>query len=121
MKIFQDLGNKSGVSMSLHQLGILAQAIGNLDEARMLYQESLKISQDLGDKRGLAVTSAQLAHLEEKEGNLNRAQELIRLAESIFVDLKSPMAAHARKDRERLEMKATSPNSLELLALDHPT
>ena len=108
MKISQDLGNKSGISMSLHQLGMLAQAEGNLDEARMLYQESLKISQDLGDKRGLAVTSAQLAYLEENEGNLNRALELIRLAESIFVDLKSPMAAQAWKDRERLEMKATS-------------
>lgn len=109
MKIFQDLGDKSGVSKSLHQLGRLAQDTGDLDEARRLYQESLKITQDLGDKKGLATTSAQLALLEEKEGNLNSAQELIRSAESIFVDLKSPMADQARKDRERLEMKASSP------------
>jgi hypothetical protein len=39
---------------------------------------------------------------------LTEAQELIRLAESIFVDLKSPMAAQARKDRERPEMKASN-------------
>jgi tetratricopeptide (TPR) repeat protein len=106
LKIFQELGDKSGVSKSLHQLGNLACITGDLAEARRLYQESMKISQELGDKNGLAITSAQLALLDEKECNMNSALELIRLAESIFVDLKSPMAAQAQNDRERLEMKS---------------
>ena len=106
MKISLVLGDKSDISKSLHQLGNLAYITGDLAEARGLYQESMKICQELGDKNGLAITSAQLALLDEKEGNMNSALELIRLAESIFVDLKSPMAAQAQNDRERLEMKS---------------
>ena len=46
-KIYQDIGDKSGVSASLHQLGNLAYAKDDLAEARRLYQESMKISQEL--------------------------------------------------------------------------
>ena len=38
---------------------------------------------------------------------MDKALKLIRLAESLFMELNSPMAAHARKDRERLERKIT--------------
>jgi len=105
LKILQDLGDKSGVSRSLHQLGMLAQATGDIPEARRLYEESLKISQDLGDKSGVAITLAQSALLEEMEGKLELALDLICKAETMFLELKSPMATQAQKDRERLEQK----------------
>ena len=105
LKIKQELGDKSGVSKSLHPLGTLAQDTGDIDEARRLYSESLKIKQELGDKSGVAITLAQSALLEEKEGNLEQALDLIRRAETKFLDLGSPTAAQARKDRERLEQK----------------
>jgi len=108
LEIFQELGDKSGISASLHQLGILADLTGDYDQARKLYQQSLEIVQELGDKSGLAFTLAQSSLLEEKEGHLERALELIKEAEALFLELGSPMAAQARKDRERLEGKLAS-------------
>jgi tetratricopeptide (TPR) repeat protein len=105
LKISQELGDKNGVSLSLHQLGILAQATGDLAEARRLYQKSLKIFQDLMDKSHIALSQAQLSLLEEKEGHFDKALELIRLAESAFIELGSPMAAQAQTNRQRLEKK----------------
>ncbi|MGC8838879.1 MAG: hypothetical protein ACP5UM_10730, partial [Anaerolineae bacterium] len=74
-------------------------------EARRLYGESLKIEEALGDRAGVAITKAQLALLEEREGNLPRALALIREAEATFTALRSPYAAQARQDRERIEQK----------------
>jgi predicted ATPase len=105
IKAAEMLGDKSGVSGSLHNLGALAQDTGDYKEARRLYQESLKIEQDLGDKSGVAFSLAQSALLEEKTGNIKKALDLIKQAEGLFLELKSPMATQARKDRERLEKK----------------
>ncbi len=100
-----ELGDKSGVSGSLHQMGILAQNTGDYDEARRLYQESLKILQELGDKSGIALSQAQLALLEEMLGNIKVALKLIKQAEASFKNLRSPYAELARKVRDRLEGK----------------
>ncbi len=70
MKISQDLGDKSGVSRSLHQLGMLAQDTGDLDEARRLYQESMKIYQDLGDRSGVSVSLHEQGNLAYITGDL---------------------------------------------------
>ncbi|MDD4161458.1 MAG: tetratricopeptide repeat protein [Methanothrix sp.] len=105
LKISQVLGNKSGMANTLHQMGNLVYVTGDLGEARRLYSESLKINQELGDKRGVAITLAQSSLLEENEGHLARALELIKQAEALFLELKSPMADQAQKDRERLEKK----------------
>ena len=99
----QQLGDKSGVASSLHNLGILAQATGDYDEARKLYQQSREINQQLGNKSGIAVSQAQLALLEEKMGNVKDALHLIRQAEATFLELGSPYAKLAGEVRKRLE------------------
>ncbi len=108
LKIEQELGNKSGMASTLHQMGMMAQDTGDLGEARRLYAESLKIKQELGDKSGVASTLAQSSLLEEKEGHLGRALELIKQAEVLFLELRSPMASQAQKARERLEKEERS-------------
>jgi tetratricopeptide (TPR) repeat protein len=105
LDIKQELGNKRGVSGSLHQLGILAQYTGDYAEARQLYQQSLDIKQELGDKSGSAISLAQFSLLEEEEGHLDKALMLIKQAETLFLELKSPMATQARKAREWMEKK----------------
>ena len=82
---------------------MLAQATGEYDEARKLYQQSLKISEELGDKNGMALSLAQMALLEEKIGHVKEALRLICLAEASFRELGSPYSKQAQKDRERLE------------------
>ena len=103
LKISEELGDKSGVSNSLHQLGMLAQDTGDYGEARKFYQQSLKIKEELGDKSGVALSQAQMALLEEKIGNVTAALQLICQAEATFLELGSPYAEQARRDRERLE------------------
>ena len=103
MEILQDLGDKSVVSSSLHNLGALAQATGEYDEARQLYQQSMKIKQELGDKSGIASSQALLALLEEQMGNVKEALQLILQAEAVFLELGSPYAKLAGKVRQRLE------------------
>jgi tetratricopeptide (TPR) repeat protein len=84
-------------------MGRLAQATGEYDEARMLYQQSLEIKRELGDKNGMALSHAQLALLEEQMGNVKEALRLIRQAEAAFLGLGSPYANTARDVRLRLE------------------
>jgi tetratricopeptide (TPR) repeat protein len=54
----------------LHQLGIIAQARGDYDEAAAQYQRSLDIKERLGDQAGLARTCSQLGILEKDRGGL---------------------------------------------------
>jgi tetratricopeptide (TPR) repeat protein len=105
IKATKELGDKSGMAITLHQMGNLAYVTGDLPEARRLYQESLKIKLELGDKRGMAITLAQSALLEEKEDNIKKALDLIKRAEDMFLELESPMAEQARSVRERVEKK----------------
>jgi tetratricopeptide (TPR) repeat protein len=87
LKIFQDLGDKSGVSWSLQGLGVLAQNTGDYEEARKLYQESLKIFQDLGDKSGVAITLLHLGMLAQNTGDYEEARKLYQESLKIFTDL----------------------------------
>jgi tetratricopeptide (TPR) repeat protein len=105
LKIEQELGDKHGMAATLHMMGNLAYLTGDPLEARRLYQQSLKIKQELGDKHGMAITLAQFALLEEEKGNNKKALDLIKQAEGFFLELRSPMATQARRDRERLEKK----------------
>ncbi|MEA2046326.1 MAG: tetratricopeptide repeat protein [Euryarchaeota archaeon] len=108
LKTFQELGDKSNVANTLHNQGILAWATGDLDEARRLYEDSLETFQELGYKSNVANSLAMMALLEETEGDLERALDLIQQAETLFIELGSSAAAHARKDRERLEKSIQS-------------
>jgi tetratricopeptide (TPR) repeat protein len=87
LKISQDLGDKSGVSRSLHMLGWLAQIAGDLDEARQLHQESLKIYQELGDRNGVSAWLHQLGILAQSKGDLDEArrlyQESLRISQEL--------------------------------------
>jgi tetratricopeptide (TPR) repeat protein len=51
------------MATSYHQLGMLAQDRGDLDEAERLYRQSLTINQRLGNQAGMATSWSQLANL----------------------------------------------------------
>ena len=57
----------------IHQLGILAQARGDYDEAARQYQRSLDINKRLGDQAGLATGYHQLGRLAEFRGDYDEA------------------------------------------------
>jgi len=106
--IKEDLGDKSGMSSSLHQLGMLAQYTGDYDESRKLYQQSMNISQDLGDKRSMALSLAQSALLEVQQRNVIVAIDLTSQAEAIFEQIGAKSYAQmARNQKEWLQKKLT--------------
>jgi tetratricopeptide (TPR) repeat protein len=75
-KACEELRDKAGVAISLHHLGMLAQATGDITEARRLYGESLKIAQELGDKSGVARSLHNLGALAQNTGDIGEAHRL---------------------------------------------
>ena len=57
----------------VHQLGVLAQARGDYDEAARQYQRSLDISERLGDQAGMATTYHSLGVLAQERGDYDEA------------------------------------------------
>ncbi|HJQ26498.1 MAG TPA: tetratricopeptide repeat protein, partial [Blastocatellia bacterium] len=88
-----------------HQLAMIAQYEGEVEEARRLYSESLEIAKRLGDQSGIAISLGQLGLLAEKEGNIAKSAQLLREALSIFEKLKSPYAEVTRRNLQRVQGK----------------
>ena len=61
------------MARSYHNLGMLAQARGDYDEAARQYQRSLDISERLGDQAGMATSYSQLGILEKDRGGPSAA------------------------------------------------
>ncbi len=83
-EIFEELGNKSGIAITLHQLGIINQDQGNYEEAVRLYQQSLKIDEELGNKGGIASSLHQLGNIHYQQGNYEEAVKLYQ--QSLKID-----------------------------------
>ena len=76
MNIKKELGDKSGIAQSLHQLGMVHYVQGNYSEAVELCQQSLEIKKELGDKSGIAQSLHQLGNVHYLQGNYSEAVEL---------------------------------------------
>ncbi|MFN7999571.1 MAG: tetratricopeptide repeat protein [Acidobacteriota bacterium] len=55
----EELGDRAGISASLHQIAMIYQASGNHEEALDYYQRALKIAEELKDHMGIASTRGQ--------------------------------------------------------------
>lgn len=104
------VGDKKNSAGVLHSLAVLAQDMGDLAEARRLYDQSLQLKHELGDKRGIASTLHQIGRVEEEEGNLDKALGLFEQSFKMLTELSSPDAKIAERSlarvRERLEKAA---------------
>src|SRR5581483_11146405 len=70
-----------------HQLGIIAQDCGRLDEAETWYLRSVAISEELGDRPGMAPTYHQLGNAAYLSERLDEAEIWYRKALVIKEDL----------------------------------
>jgi tetratricopeptide (TPR) repeat protein len=68
-------------------LGALAQDTGEYDEARQLYQQSLKILQELGDKSGVSSSLHNLGMLSQYTGEYDEARKLYQQSLEIKQEL----------------------------------
>ena len=69
---------RKSISVIYHQLGMTAQARGQLDEAENWYRESLAIKEELGDRPGTAITYHQLGNTAFFRGQLDEAENWYR-------------------------------------------
>ncbi|MEU9893338.1 tetratricopeptide repeat protein [Streptomyces phaeochromogenes] len=78
---------RSRLAVIYHQLGMVAQQRGRLDEAEDWYRQSLTINEDLGDRPGMAITYHQLGRVAEERGRLDEAGDWYRQSLTIEKDL----------------------------------
>ena len=98
-----ELGYKSGIAKSLHQLGIIHQEQGHLGEAQAKYEQSLAIKVELSDKHGIASSLHQLGMIHQEQGSYRKALEKYAQALMLFEQLGSPDARIARNNMARLQ------------------
>ncbi|MGH8964804.1 MAG: tetratricopeptide repeat protein, partial [Actinomycetes bacterium] len=63
------------LAVTYHQLGMVAQQRGHLDEAQQWYLKSLTITEELGDRPGMAISYHQLGMVAQDRGHLDEAQQ----------------------------------------------
>jgi len=70
---YEEGGNKRGVAVVLHAIGIIHQDQGNYEGAVKKYNQSLKIAEELGDKSGIAKALHQIGMIHQDQGNYEEA------------------------------------------------
>jgi tetratricopeptide (TPR) repeat protein len=75
---------RRGISRVYHQLGMIAQRRGRLDEAEGWYRESLAIKEEIGDTRSSSATYYQLGTIAEDRGDLDEAEAWYRKSFAFF-------------------------------------
>ncbi|WP_104905965.1 tetratricopeptide repeat protein [Nostoc sp. 'Lobaria pulmonaria (5183) cyanobiont'] len=73
----------------MHQLAILYGNKGDVDEAIILYNQSLEINERIGNIQGKAITLCWLGHLAEQQGEYTKAISYLQPALEILQRLKS--------------------------------
>ena len=85
--IARQLGDSTGVAVSLNALAVLTLDRGNIASANALFEESLTLWRDLGDLKAVARALSNLANVVKLQGNYDRARALYGECISIFQGL----------------------------------
>ncbi|MFG2346140.1 CHAT domain-containing protein, partial [Streptomyces phaeochromogenes] len=72
------------LATTYHQLGMVAELRGQLDEAEDWYRQSLTIKEHIGDQPGMATSYHQLGMVAEQRGQLDEAEDWYR--QSLTID-----------------------------------
>ncbi len=75
LKVYEELGDKSGIANTLIQLGNIHKNQGDFDRAIEIYKRSQKIFDDLSDKSGIARILHQLGMIHQEQSDYDRAIE----------------------------------------------
>jgi predicted ATPase len=82
--IARQLGDKTGVAVSLNALAVFAFDRGDVAIARALFEESLVLWRELGDHKAVARALSNLANVFKVQGDYDRVRELQAECLSIF-------------------------------------
>ncbi len=82
--IARQLGDKTGVAVSLNAMAVLACDRGDVAIARALFEESLVLWRELGDQKAVARALSNLANVFKVQGDYDRVRSLQAECLSIF-------------------------------------
>jgi tetratricopeptide (TPR) repeat protein len=82
--IARQLGDKTGVAVSLNALAVLTRDRGDIAKAHALFEESLALWRELGDLKAVARSLSNLANVVTLQGDYARARSLYAECLSIF-------------------------------------
>jgi len=77
LSLREELGDKSGIAISLRHLGGTAGHKGEFEQAKTLFEKSLSLERELGEKAGLCGALNNLGQVETNLGNYEKAGKLI--------------------------------------------
>lgn len=100
--------------MLLHELATMENAAGNGEQARQIWERSIRIDESIGDVAGAAVCKYMLAQLDAIDGRFERAIELAKQAVQQLEELGYAEAERARDVQGRimqLAAQATIPKT----------
>ncbi|MGW3816612.1 tetratricopeptide repeat protein, partial [Streptomyces sp. NPDC005046] len=82
-----ELNNRFNMASGYHQLGIVAQERGRLEEAEDWYGQSLRISEELNNRFNMASGYHQLGIVAQERGRLEEAEDWYRQSLTIKEEL----------------------------------
>jgi tetratricopeptide (TPR) repeat protein len=97
--IYQSLGYRRGVALTIQNLGYVAQHLGDYTRARALFCDGLRIRRDLGLKRGYAYSFEFIAGIDEIEERYERAVQLWAAADALRARIGAPLDQVNQKER----------------------
>jgi hypothetical protein len=92
LTIFQELGDRRCIALSLNNLGTVARDQGDYPTAQALCEESLVLRRELGDRRGVAESLEELAYCAFALVGSGRAARIWGAAERLRKEIASPLA-----------------------------
>jgi tetratricopeptide (TPR) repeat protein len=92
------LGDLRGAGYSLNNLGLMAQANGQQEEAAQWYEEALSLFRQTGEKRGISVVLPGLSVVAYAQGDLETARRLAEEALHLHREMGEARAIAQRLD-----------------------
>jgi predicted ATPase len=82
--IARELGDKTGIAVSLNALAVFARDRGDVATAHILFEASLGLWRELGDEKAVARALSNLANVLKLQGDYDRARSLYAECLAIF-------------------------------------
>jgi tetratricopeptide (TPR) repeat protein len=82
--IAHELGDKTGIAVSLNALAVFARDRGDVATAQVLFEASLGLWRELGDQKAVARALSNLANVLKLQGDCKRARSLYAECLAIF-------------------------------------
>jgi predicted ATPase/serine/threonine protein kinase len=82
--IAHELGDKTGIAVSLNALAVFARDRGDVATAHVLFEASLELWRELGDEKAVARALSNLANVLKLQGDYDRARSLYAECLAIF-------------------------------------